>query len=251
MALITCPACGNQVSENANACPRCGEPIRAARMSGEVDSGTESFSVEGKNRLELSAKADVQVKAISERLSSEGKTVVNVQRSDPQPFTLGVTVWKMDITIVWNASLDSQRYKQTLYNQARAYQSSGKYSQAVGIYKKIKGYSDVNTQIQQCQEKISQQNRVAAAAAAERYELQRNVGTNPSDTAKIVWLICGIGLFIGVLSFGMAGQYYENNKGMFWFGVILSVISLAGIIIRKVKISKYEAKVAEYKYSKK
>ncbi len=27
MALITCPACGNSVSERAPSCPRCGEPI--------------------------------------------------------------------------------------------------------------------------------------------------------------------------------------------------------------------------------
>ncbi len=27
MALITCPACGNSVSERAASCPRCGEPI--------------------------------------------------------------------------------------------------------------------------------------------------------------------------------------------------------------------------------
>ena len=27
MALITCPACGNSVSERASSCPRCGEPI--------------------------------------------------------------------------------------------------------------------------------------------------------------------------------------------------------------------------------
>lgn len=29
MALITCPECGNQVSDKAAACPKCGAPIAA------------------------------------------------------------------------------------------------------------------------------------------------------------------------------------------------------------------------------
>ena len=251
MALITCPACGNKVSENANSCPHCGEPIKAASTNREVDSGTETFSVQGGNRLELTAKADAQVKAVSERLSAEGKTVVNVQRSNPQPFTLGVTVWRMDITIVWNASLDSQRYKQTIYNQAKSYQSSGQYSKAIEQYQKIRGYSDSGSMIQQCQDRLSQQNRAAAAAAAERADIYAHVGADPSANAPFVYIVCGIGLFIGLLSVIMAGQYYENNKGMFWFGLILTAICIIGFIIRKAKIARYESKVAAYKYSKK
>jgi hypothetical protein len=30
MALIACPACGRQISAEANACPKCGHPNRAA-----------------------------------------------------------------------------------------------------------------------------------------------------------------------------------------------------------------------------
>lgn len=30
MALINCPGCGKEVSENAAACPNCGEPVNAA-----------------------------------------------------------------------------------------------------------------------------------------------------------------------------------------------------------------------------
>jgi len=30
MALIKCPGCGSNVSENARACPNCGEPIDTA-----------------------------------------------------------------------------------------------------------------------------------------------------------------------------------------------------------------------------
>ncbi|WP_091570333.1 zinc-ribbon domain-containing protein [Oryzisolibacter propanilivorax] len=30
MALIHCPACGREVSEQAQACPGCGHPLRAA-----------------------------------------------------------------------------------------------------------------------------------------------------------------------------------------------------------------------------
>lgn len=33
MALITCPACGNSVSERAASCPRCGEPISQKQHS--------------------------------------------------------------------------------------------------------------------------------------------------------------------------------------------------------------------------
>ena len=34
MALIPCPACSNQVSEAAVACPRCGHPIAGAPRGG-------------------------------------------------------------------------------------------------------------------------------------------------------------------------------------------------------------------------
>ena len=152
MALITCPACGKQVSENANACPNCGEPIAQIKLSGIVDSGSETFFVQGNNRIELSANANAQINARTARLSSEGKNVVNIQKSEPQPFSFGVTVWKMDIVIIWNASLDSPVYKQFLYSSAQSLMSDGQYSYAKRIFNKLNNYKDSNQLMQQCQE---------------------------------------------------------------------------------------------------
>lgn len=42
MGLITCPACGNSVSERAVSCPRCGEPINAS--DGNVGSPAKDYA---------------------------------------------------------------------------------------------------------------------------------------------------------------------------------------------------------------
>lgn len=36
MSLIKCPECGKQVSDQANACPDCGYPIKANNTKGKV-----------------------------------------------------------------------------------------------------------------------------------------------------------------------------------------------------------------------
>lgn len=48
MALIQCPVCGKDISENATACPKCGEPMKKEQASTKiVESGTEYFIVTG------------------------------------------------------------------------------------------------------------------------------------------------------------------------------------------------------------
>lgn len=54
MALVTCPDCGREVSEQAQACPGCGSPIappRAAGGGGNVVAGIASFVVPGLGQL--------------------------------------------------------------------------------------------------------------------------------------------------------------------------------------------------------
>ena len=46
MALITCKDCGNQVSDRAQFCPRCGAPVEIENVSG---TGTSSHEADEKN----------------------------------------------------------------------------------------------------------------------------------------------------------------------------------------------------------
>jgi len=39
MALLKCPDCGNDVSDQAPACPHCGRPLGSARPLGASDKG--------------------------------------------------------------------------------------------------------------------------------------------------------------------------------------------------------------------
>ena len=113
MALIKCPECGHDVSPNAVSCPFCGEPI-ASKQQNEAESGAETFYVQAPNRWELTGKTQGEIQVRTARLNSEGKTVVNINISEPQL----VGLWQNNVTIIWNASLASSKYKETLYLNA-------------------------------------------------------------------------------------------------------------------------------------
>ena len=249
MALIKCPACGNTISENAFSCPHCGEPIK--KVSGEIVSGTETFHVEAGNRLALSAKVDSEVSARTSRLSAEGKNVINIQKSEPQLFSIGVSVWKMDVTMIWNASLDSPTYQQTIYNDARSYQSSGHYTKAAELYGKIPDYSDASNRKNECLEKINHQTQIEYVAQQQRAEISYAIGPDPSDGKGIYYLLWCIPMFVGFLMVVMAAQYYDLNKGVFWVGMIILLSSITACIIKARKITKYEQKRYQYEQSKK
>lgn len=243
MALIKCPACGNMVSANANSCPNCGEPI-TSKFSGQIDSGTECFSVQGGNRIELSAKTQAEINARTSRLSSEGKTVVNVNTSVPQPFTLGVTVWRNDVTITWNASLGSDNYKSFLYSQAKQYYQARQYGKALEIFNKIHGYLDSDTFANQCSNIVEAQNQANRKAAEEAAQLKASVGIDKSvsEAGMFRYIIGGILLFVGILTL-ICGAYF--------LGLLLSVIGAIFIIWNRVQHNTYEKRLAEYKYLKK
>ena len=113
MALIKCPECGHDVSPKAVSCPVCGEPI-ASKQQNEAESGAETFYVQAPNRWELTGKTQGEIQVRTARLNSEGKTVVNINISEPQL----VGLWQNNVTIIWNASLASSKYKETLYLNA-------------------------------------------------------------------------------------------------------------------------------------
>lgn len=250
MALIKCPECGKEISDKAVACPNCGAPIRELASSIEQDSGTETFHVEAKNRLELSAKVDAEINTRTVRLSDEGKNIVNIQKSDPQAFTLGVTLWKMDVVIIWNASLNSAKYKQFIYNQARKFQLLGNYSEALKNYRKISDYSDVSSQIQICSEQSREQLKKEIEERNERREISQNLGKNPADNALVVYSISGIILFcffvslIGTLDMALVTQAPRIISGL------ICVICIAVILWKKKQVDDYNAKIREYKQKK-
>lgn len=102
MALIQCPVCGKSISENAVACPNCGEPRNCSTVNKSVlESGTAHFVVTGGNRFELAAKTNRQIQEASALLAQEGKVVTNVHVTDPQPFRMLFTYWQNNITLTW------------------------------------------------------------------------------------------------------------------------------------------------------
>ncbi len=260
MALIQCPACGKTISENASTCPSCGEPI-SSKMSAVVDSGTESFFVQGNNRIELAAKTQAEISARTNRLTKEGKTVVHVNTSNPQPFTLGVTVWQNDVTLVWNASLASPLYKTWLYSQAKQLYQSNQYSKALDILNKLNGYSDSATLANRCRESIRSQQQAATRAMNAEFELRRAVGVDKSKTKAgiyryvigglIAWT--GVGFLIGggCSSAGVLNpDYYGNidpvHQKTFNEGLVVFSIGLVLIIWNIIQHRIYEKKSDEY-----
>lgn len=260
MALIQCPACGKTISENASTCPSCGEPI-SSKMSAVVDSGTESFFVQGNNRIELAAKTQAEISARTNRLTKEGKTVVHVNTSNPQPFTLGVTVWQNDVTLVWNASLASPLYKTWLYSQAKQLYQSNQYSKALDILNKLNGYSDSATLANRCRESIRSQQQAATRAMNAELELRRAVGIDKSKTKAGIYryVIGGLAAFIGCfiafcdgfLSGGVFNPRYgtviepSSQKG-FYEGLVILGIGLILVMWNLIQHYLYEKKSDEY-----
>ena len=102
MALIPCTVCGKSISENAAACPHCGEPLKKAAPTVQtVESGTEYFVVTGSNRFELALKTNNRIQAVTAQLASEGKIVTNVYTTDPQPLRMVFKYWQNNVTLTW------------------------------------------------------------------------------------------------------------------------------------------------------
>ena len=102
MALIQCPVCGKDISENATACPQCGEPMKKEQDSTKiVESGTEYFIVTAGNRFELAAMTNQEIQEVTQQLASQGKSVVNVHTTAPQPLRMVFTFWQTNVTLIW------------------------------------------------------------------------------------------------------------------------------------------------------
>lgn len=247
MALVECPACGNMISENASSCPICGEPI-ASKMSGQVDSGTENFSVEANNRIELSAKTQAEIGIRTNRLSTEGKTVVSVNTSVPQPFNLGVTtVWSNDVTIVWNASLSSEQYKKNLYDQAKGYFQSGKYEKAQTLFDKVGNFSDAREYVNQCATKINEVK--VSNKKYQEYETKLSQAIGP-DTRQNppTYLVWGSLILIGIIGLIMclSGGNFEGNIGLFIGMWVLLIVGIIPIVKHRIKVAQYIKKYEQY-----
>ena len=210
MALIQCPVCKHSISENAQSCPFCGEPM-ATKMQYEIDSGTVFFTVQEQDRIRLSARVEAEIQTRSKNLASEGKTIVNVNTTQPQQMQLGFTFWRCDVTITWQASLASTKYKDYIYGQAQYCFVIGKYMDAIQLFKKLNDYKDACTMISNCQTRIDAQRRMANEVATRERELQNAVGKNPAMYAFVVWAIAGLFLLIAVI--GLYMVYTGGNVG--------------------------------------
>lgn len=242
MALIKCPECGHDVSPNAVSCPFCGEPI-ASKMQNEVESGTEIFHVEGRNRLELSAKADAEINYRTNKLSQQGKIVVNVQKSEPQAFTLGVTLWKMDITLIWNANLASSKYKETIYQQAMSMYHSGNYAGALNEFEKLNGYSDSIQMIEECQDAIEWQ-----------HEKEEYVGIDQSSSDSgswrylIAYFCVPVGIIVMIIQAIFTPGGLSDSYNFKWFigSFIVFAIGVICLIWNFIQHYSYKKRLMKY-----
>ena len=93
---------GKDISENATACPQCGEPMKKEQDSTKiVESGTEYFIVTAGNRFELAAMTNQKIQEVTQQLASQGKSVVNVHTTAPQPLRMVFTFWQTNVTLIW------------------------------------------------------------------------------------------------------------------------------------------------------
>lgn len=226
-------------------------------MSAQVESGTETFSVQAGNRLALSASTQAEINARTARLSSEGRMVVNVNTSMPQAFSMGVTAWRNDVVIVWQASLDSPLYQNYLYTQAKSLYQSGQYTKALGLFNKLNGYSDSRFMASQCNDRINEQNQARYKAAQEAAQLRNAVGADPLGTEDdrikynfvLVFTIIGAILVLYCLSQGNLSD--AGNMGILLVTLGLTILGAIYLIRIRNKKAKYEEKVADYRQSKK
>ncbi len=232
--LIPCPACGNMVSEKANSCPNCGEPI-ALKQNSRILSGTESFIVQGKNRLELSALTQAEVDARSRRLSSEGKTVVNVNISTPQPLTLGVTIWKNDVIIIWNATYAS------IYDKAKSLMYVDD-EEAAKLFGEL---GEIMLSIQ-CSSRIEERKKKEAAEKAQEINA---IGKEPNVWLYLIaFLLIPIGaalVLIGIVEF--ANYEPESGLTMLILGIIMLICGPLCLKSLRKKDAEYSKKRSEYR----
>lgn len=241
MALITCPACGKMISENASSCPNCGEPI-AAKQSAIVDSGTESFTVNAATQIGLTAEVEAKIRAITARLSTEGKTVVNITKSAPMS---GIALLSMDVTIIWNANLGSEKYKEYLYKEAKSLYSLKQYARALEQFKKLGNYSDSKSMVSQCINGLSE---IYREQAKER-QMESAIGVDPrTNKNRIYWLTGGwitFGLGIILIIGAFANDIEYNGLSAIW-GLIIGAIGLAILIYQSYQQTSYDKKHEEY-----
>ena len=256
--LIKCPECGKMISENAVSCPNCGEPINqtnkrpqnAVRTKGRIVSGVEMLRVQGNNRIDLSVNSEIEIKKVTDRLIAEGKTIVNVQRMEPQPISFGVTIWRMDISVVWNADTSSEAYQEASYKKAVSLKKEGKYDDAIKIFMDFPDYLDSTEQIQKCvsgkkraQEKLNRIRKEEQKREAEQADIESRFGKDPRKNAEIVYVIGGGVIFLGLMMIAFSPIFV----GLWiWLGIVATVLPAIMIVGRIISVKKYKKNLDEY-----
>ena len=94
MALVKCPECGREVSDQADACPQCGHPI--ARTEGASSPG-------GAQTMERTSKAlkKQQVYSLLLSLGGLGAAIVGGGLEPPSPVTLLIGILASIIGFLW------------------------------------------------------------------------------------------------------------------------------------------------------
>ena len=249
MALIQCPTCGREVSENANACPFCGEPL-ASKVDAEVDSGTLHFTVTGEDRIRLSARTEQEIQAKTNELNAQGKTVTSINTTAPQPFHAVFTYWMCEVTIVWQASCASERYKEHLYNQAKEDYGAGRYEKAKKDFERLHTFKEASEMALKCQKAIEREERekhkvdderealreYMREAAARRKEMEKVIGTDGSTTSNgiVRYMLSVLLIIIGLCKISTSA------------GIVMISIGLIMIAYNLIVHKRYQKKVEQY-----
>lgn len=212
-------------------------------MGAQMESGTETFSVQAGNRIELSARTQAEINSRTARLSSEGRIVININTSMPQAFSLGVTIWRNDVVIIWQASLDSPQYQKYLYGKAVALYQSGQYGNAQAVFNKLGDYSDSRAWISRCIDGNKALWEERRKARQEEVEMEKAVGTDKSKTGRGIarYIVGGF-----LLLFGIGGISDGPSDGFPWPAISI-IIGLVCLIWNASQNADYDKKVNEYK----
>ncbi len=121
MALIKCPECSHEISSMAHSCPHCGYSLESKSTPSNTSSkkiqtiqGTEVFEVVAPNKYQLPSYAQFEIETVTNKLNSQGKTVINVTISEPR--RKAAIIWACTVTLLWTAEIDAQQMQQQSIN---------------------------------------------------------------------------------------------------------------------------------------
>lgn len=149
MALILCEECGNQVSDSAKACLKCGFPVKKSVEMYKIENDAVHKELsKSVNAVSIHAESEnlseAEEETASLRMNAVASQLPNKKKIPAIPIILFVTVIICAVlTVIFKTKRDN-------YNNALRIFQREEYGQAEELFKKANGYSDANKYLQYC-----------------------------------------------------------------------------------------------------